>query len=163
MPQSSLKYIVFGRDYKPTWLWDMGHLYTGAKRATCETVGMLGTVEDWRVLSLADCCQATGHGYVSPGLEMFSSVKHKNLGMYVASPLVFISLIFFGHTCGMWKFPGQGLNSCHSSNPSCFSDNARSLTHSASGEPPSPLVFKALDRPNKKHLRDRCTFLVSNS
>ena len=28
----------------------------------------------------------------------------------------------------MWKFPGQGLNPHHSSNPSCSSDNARSLT-----------------------------------
>ena len=25
--------------------------------------------------------------------------------------------IFFGHTQGTWKFPGQGLNSCHRSDP----------------------------------------------
>ena len=28
----------------------------------------------------------------------------------------------------MWKFPGQGSNPCHSSDPGCCSDNARSLT-----------------------------------
>ena len=28
----------------------------------------------------------------------------------------------------MWKFPGQGSNTSHSSNLSCFSDNTRSLT-----------------------------------
>ena len=29
---------------------------------------------------------------------------------------------------GMWEFPGQGLHPGHSSSPSCYSDNARSLT-----------------------------------
>ena len=33
-----------------------------------------------------------------------------------------------GCTCGMWKFPAQELNLCHSSHPSCCSDNARFLT-----------------------------------
>ena len=38
---------------------------------------------------------------------------------------------FFGHTCSMMKFPGQcqGLNLCHSSDPSHSGDSARSLTH----------------------------------
>ena len=35
---------------------------------------------------------------------------------------------YFGHAHGMWKFLGQGSNPSHSSSPSCFSDNARSLT-----------------------------------
>ena len=34
----------------------------------------------------------------------------------------------FGYTCDMQKFQGQGLNLPHSSDPSHFSDNARSLT-----------------------------------
>ena len=34
----------------------------------------------------------------------------------------------------MWKFLGQGLNLCHSSNPSCHRDNARSLTYCATKE-----------------------------
>ena len=37
-------------------------------------------------------------------------------------------IYFFGHTRGMWKFPGQGLNLRHSS------DNACSLTHCATRE-----------------------------
>ena len=43
-------------------------------------------------------------------------------------------LLFFGHTCSMWKFPGQGSNPSHSSNQSHSSDNARSLTHWATRE-----------------------------
>lgn len=41
------------------------------------------------------------------------------------------SLFFFfplARPCGMRKFPDQASNSCHSSNWSCYSDNARSLT-----------------------------------
>ena len=44
--------------------------------------------------------------------------------------LIFIStlsLFCFGHAYGTWKF--QGSNPCHSSDPSHFSDNARSLTY----------------------------------
>ena len=41
-----------------------------------------------------------------------------------------VSFPFFGCTKGMWKFqfPDQGSNPCQSSNPSCCSDSARSLT-----------------------------------
>ena len=39
--------------------------------------------------------------------------------------------LFFGHTCRMWKLPGQGSNPCHSSNPSHCSDNTGSLIRSA--------------------------------
>ena len=47
------------------------------------------------------------------------------------SNISFLSFFFFffGHTCGMWKFLGQGSNLCHNSNPSCCIDNTRSLTH----------------------------------
>ena len=41
---------------------------------------------------------------------------------------------FFGLACGMWKFLGQGLNLCHSSDLSCCSNNGRSLTHCTSRE-----------------------------
>ena len=34
---------------------------------------------------------------------------------------------FFGCAHGMWKFPGQGSNPCHSSDPSCCSDNSQIL------------------------------------
>ena len=36
---------------------------------------------------------------------------------------------FFGHTWGMWKFPGQRSNSCHSSHLSHCSDNTASINH----------------------------------
>ena len=38
------------------------------------------------------------------------------------------AIFFFSRVHGMRKFPGQGLNLCHSSNPSHSSDNARPLT-----------------------------------
>ena len=44
---------------------------------------------------------------------------------------------FFAHAWGMWKFPGQGSNSCHRSNGSHNSDNTGSLTHCATTELPS--------------------------
>ena len=37
-------------------------------------------------------------------------------------------LMFFGRTCGVWKFPGQGSNPGHSSDLIHFIDNIRSLT-----------------------------------
>ena len=40
---------------------------------------------------------------------------------------------FFGHTHGMWKFSGKGMNPSHSSNPS-HSNNTRSLSHWATRE-----------------------------
>ena len=39
-----------------------------------------------------------------------------------------------GHAHGMWKFPGQGSNPGHSSDPRCCSDNTASLTHCTTGE-----------------------------
>ena len=41
---------------------------------------------------------------------------------------------FFGWTCSKQKFPGQGSNPQHSSNPSHCSDNTWSLTHRVSRE-----------------------------
>ena len=41
---------------------------------------------------------------------------------------------FFGCACGMWKFPGQGLNPSHSSDLSCTRGNAESLTYCATRE-----------------------------
>ena len=45
-----------------------------------------------------------------------------------------ICLFVFCCTFRMWKFPGQGSNSSHSSDPSHCSDNARSLTRCATRE-----------------------------
>ena len=39
----------------------------------------------------------------------------------------FFFFFFFGHNCGMQKFPGQGSNLCHISNPGHCGDDTRSL------------------------------------
>ena len=46
----------------------------------------------------------------------------------------FFFFFFFGHAHGMWKFLGQGSNLLHSSDPSCYSENAGSLTHRTARE-----------------------------
>ena len=52
------------------------------------------------------------------------------VGTLLLSIWVFSMLFYcFGHTWGMWRFQGQGLNLSHSSNPSHSSDMTRSLTH----------------------------------
>ena len=55
------------------------------------------------------------HRIVRP---VFQNVKDLNFYLF----------IYLGHTHGIWKILGQGLNLCHSSDPSCCSDNTRSLT-----------------------------------
>ena len=45
-----------------------------------------------------------------------------------AAPRRELLILFFGCTCGMQKFLGQGLNPCHSSDLSHSIDSARSLT-----------------------------------
>lgn len=50
-------------------------------------------------------------------------------------------LSFFFCTCIMWKFPGQGWDPCHSSEPSHWSDNARSLIYCATRELPETQLF----------------------
>ena len=47
---------------------------------------------------------------------------------------------------GMWKFPGQGSNPCHSSHPSHCRDNAGSLTHWATGELHRHKIFNNLHK-----------------
>ena len=52
----------------------------------------------------------------------------------------------------MRKLPRQGLNPCHISDPSCYSDNMRSLTHCATRE------FLKIKKTNSD-LEDRNPFL----
>ena len=54
-------------------------------------------------------------------------------------------VVCFGHSCGMWKFPGQGSNPCHSSDPGLCTDNARSLIYYAIRELPFLIlsIFKS--------------------
>ena len=57
--------------------------------------------------------------------------------------LFFLSFFFF---ClfGMWKFLGQGSNLHHGSNPSCYSDNTRSLTCCATKELQTYIFFQQI-------------------
>ena len=54
--------------------------------------------------------------------------------VYSLYSTVLYLFIYFGHTGGRQKFPGQGSNLHHSSNPSHTSNNAGSLTWSATRE-----------------------------
>ena len=41
---------------------------------------------------------------------------------------LFIYLFIYGHPCGIWKFPGQGLNLSHRCDLCCHGGNARSFS-----------------------------------
>ena len=43
--------------------------------------------------------------------------------------VAFLFCYVLGHARGLWKFPGQGLNPCHSSDPNHSSDHTGSLTY----------------------------------
>ena len=79
------------------------------------------------------------HGGLVPGpssakIQGCSSRLHK---------IAYLLLLFclFGHAHGIWKFPGEGLNLCHSGNPSHSCDNARSLTLCTTRELQNGIVF----------------------
>lgn len=55
---------------------------------------------------------------VMKNLITFSLEKDKPVNM--------LNVNFFGHAYGMWKYPGQGLNTCHRSDMSHRSDYADS-------------------------------------
>ena len=57
-------------------------------------------------------------------------------------------ILFFGHAHSMWKFPDQGLDLCHSSDLSCCSDNARSLTCCTTRE--LPIIISILNLRNQR-------------
>lgn len=72
-------------------------------------------------------------------LEMFQNIKAKH-SPFCGQTMWKLVLSFFSPCIhSMEKFLGQGWNPRHSSDPSCISDNARSLTHWATRE--FPLVF----------------------
>ena len=47
--------------------------------------------------------------------------------LYFRVSLVLGFFFLFGHTHGMWKFPGHGSNLCHSSDSDCCSDECQIL------------------------------------
>ena len=63
----------------------------------------------------------------------------KNIHEWITPPTTPLTHSIFFLTCAysIWKSLGQGMKSHHSSNPSCFSENAESLTHCTIRELPS--------------------------
>ena len=62
----------------------------------------------------------------------FSSTR--SLDPSLEDSLMITFLGGYAYACGMWKFPGQGSNLCHSSSLGCSSDHAGSLTHCTTRE-----------------------------
>ena len=57
--------------------------------------------------------------------EMWDLRRKKNDWARVGVIIIIITIIiFFGHTCSIWKFSAQGLNPKCSCNPSCSCSNA---------------------------------------
>ena len=85
-------------------------------------------------IALGDWSKKTWVWFMSENiLPMFSS-KSFMVSSYLSFFLFFSfsPFFFFGFTCGMWKFPGQGMNPDHSSDPS-HSNNTGSLTSRSPG------------------------------
>ena len=61
----------------------------------------------------------------------FPTFQHNYLDK---SKMLTALFFFFGCSRDIWKFPGQGLNPYHSSDPSCCNDNRGSLTRCTTGE-----------------------------
>ena len=78
--------------------------------------------------------------YVIAEMEFLLGSSHKGiyLAVYAEVPGLmngsskerdsFFFFFFFGCTHSLWKFPGQKLNPCHSSDTSPIDDNTISLT-----------------------------------
>ena len=48
-------------------------------------------------------------------VEHVCGVALETFSVFHTQTFFFFFFFFFGHTCSMWKFLGQGLNPCHSS------------------------------------------------
>ena len=76
--------------------------------------------------------------------------------MYLIYLFIYLFIYGFPEVYGS-KLPGQRLNLPHSNNPSCYSDNTRSLTCFATRE---FLALHLLDQPSRKSL---CSQLPASS
>ena len=65
---------------------------------------------------------------------------------------------FFGHAWGRWKFPDQGWNPCHSSNPTHCSDNAGSLTCWATRELQQLIFYRNTYFMNTLYITHTCIY-----
>ena len=110
----------------------------------CIYVHLLCPFLCWWIFRLLLClgyckqCSMNIGMHVSFQIMVFSGyiTRSKIDGSYGSSIFSFYLFIYFGHTDGMRKFPGQGSNPCHSCNLSHSYGNARSLTHCAIREIP---------------------------
>ena len=74
-----------------------------------------------------------------PGLLLFFN----KFLITLQAHFLFFFFFFEGgcHDLSIWRFLGQGSDSCHSNNQSPCRDNARSLTHCSTREIPSPICL----------------------
>ena len=70
----------------------------------------------------------------------FSSCAKRGEGALSGCFGVLFFFFFLDHTHSMWKFPGQGWDPTHSSNPSPCSDNTSSFTRCTAGDLPGALL-----------------------
>ena len=84
--------------------------------------------------------------YSSGGMKM----NMQSLWCCLYRFLHFLCLVFFLAAPTAGKCPGQGSNPCHSSHPSCSSDNDASLTHWATRDTCLVFSFWNLDTPSQK-------------
>ena len=76
-------------------------------------------------------CVVLEKSSLKPKLDLRYSGLLQQTQKHFLSFLSFFILIFFGHSCGIWTFPGQGSNLSCSWNPHHSCGNAVSLTHCA--------------------------------
>ena len=86
-------------------------------------------------LHLHGCCV----GFLTHWATM-ETLKHKSFQCSQSS--IYLFFLFFGCTCSIWKFLGQGSNLYLSSEPSQCRDNVGSLTHcTTAGTPIHPVYL----------------------
>ena len=89
--------------------------------------------------------------HAGPGLKPAPLHQPKSLLCQVFNPLCHSrnsliafsfpgQFLFFGCVCILWKFPGQGSNSCHSSDPRLCRDNTGSITCCTARELPRTVI-----------------------
>lgn len=134
--------------------WSPGPTVDGCGRERFEKGGWIQLIETLNARdgrSWGFCLQALG--------------SHRMFWRRERTPpgLGFLFYIFFlGYGHGMRRCPGQGLNQCHRSNLSHYSDNARSLTHCTTEELPASHLLTTAINYFKKFKEHYCTFRVSD-
>ena len=114
--------VLLGHSFSLMLLGSCAHYTHQLKRprlAVCLTLGKSNTGETACIKQLRE------NGF---------PMVHKHSPMKMTPWLIYVCVCVYLHTHGMWKFPGQGSNSSHSSNPSRCSDNLGPFTCCTSRE-----------------------------